>query len=648
MKAYLAAIWMVIALALAVCFGSSLEPTAPGMIAVALAPALIAAAWTGSGGKRSWLFSVLVFIAGAYAAWRAATSPVQDYGRSDGLLLACGLASCFWAGWLVDRRALKVVAVGLALLAVANVAVALIQWHDRSFTPFFAGRRTATYPSGFYGHYNHFANFLLACGFVAAGCALFPGKRSARIGWALVTAICVGGIVLSRSRGAMVGGALGSLVLLACWLLDLKRCEVKWFGIAALLVVLALPVLGYAGWTVTQGVLASRGSTSQAGGLMDDSGRLQFASSALEITGDHMLTGGGSRSFSYEIFRYWNSSELWTGTGDIDYVHNELLQAATDYGWLGFAVVLGLLMAVGLRGVLVLFVTPEEKGREPASGLTAGALAAIAATLTQSMFSFVFHMVPDVIVLGLLLGIVISQPWPFGKSSRQGIFWKRPTLWLASIYAVGLGAFGWRDAQAWWIAARPGSEGIGPSSEARYDALQRALAVRPDFRLEQSSSEVATRLARRQEGEESTNWIKKAVEHLENTVARNPESYASRLSLARHLDQLGQFSEAEEHYLKLLPLLDRREYHYRTRFSYGSHAFRKADEFFKARRPSEALAWALEARKQMQASYDLCYMHPDSPEDQERKRIEKFIKWLEDARVVPQPDVVPVVPDPTP
>lgn len=630
---------LVLTLALALAFASSLEPTAVGLIALAFIPVLLIGALTRQSAKRSLFFGTLVTGGGVYAAWVASRSPVIDFGRSDGLLLGCGLASCCWAGWLVQRSTHRVAAGGLALLALANVAVALIQWKDPSFTPIFAGRETSSFPSGFYAHYNHFASFLLGCGFLSAGCALLPGSRRwPRISWALVAIACGGGIVLSQSRGAYFAAGVGSVVLIACWLLDLNRRRVKWFGIALISVLVLLPAAGFGAWQFARVALEDRGVKSDGSRMMDDSGRLDFAAMAIQLASEHPMTGAGSRSFSYEVFQKWDAKEMWVGSGDIDMVHNELLQVATDYGWIGLGLMVLLIFCTAARGAMCLAMEPARGGGTIDAGTTAGALAGIAAMLTQSMFSFVFHMAPDLVVLGLLIGMVVSQPWPLSSSVVAANAWTRPEPWMGATLAVVLGLVGWRDAAAWWLVARPGAAGNAADPEFRYRALEEALKTRPDFRIEQSlvqaASELATNDPNPQDG-----WSDREMEHQRSILARHPWNYAARLGLARLLDRLGQFREAEEHYHQLLPLLDNREMFYHTRFSYGSHAFRRAYALWQARRSGEAMAWAQEARNQMEISRTNAVF--DSDRTDEYKKVVDFITWLEGAHVAPQPGVVP-------
>jgi hypothetical protein len=261
--------------------------------------------------------------------------------------------------------------------------------------------------------------------------------------------------------------------------------------------------------------------------------------------------------------------------------------------------------------------------------------------LVQSQFSFVFHMVPDVLLLALVLGMLASQPWAFSGSRTTLSAWARPAPWVGGTLAVVLALVSWRDAAAWWLVARPGASGMAADPEFRYRALQAAVEVRPDFRIEQSMVEAAGQLAQSDPGATEGEWPIRLMEHQRAIIARHPWNHAARLGLARQLDELGQFREAEEHYRLLLPLLDTREMFYHARFSYGSHAFRRAFALWQARRPTEALAWAIEARNQMEISRRNAIYGPGTPQQEEFLKVEDFIKWLEQAHVTPEPGVVP-------
>ena len=74
---------------------------------------------------------------------------------------------------------------------------------------------TTAHASGFYGHYNYFANLLLGILFPCLGLGLL-GRRPAsiRLAWLLAALVSAAGIVMSQSRGAWVGVAAVPKI---CW-----------------------------------------------------------------------------------------------------------------------------------------------------------------------------------------------------------------------------------------------------------------------------------------------------------------------------------------------------------------------------------------------------------------------------------------------
>ena len=67
-------------------------------------------------------------------------------------------------------------------------------------------------------------------------------------------------------------------------------------------------------------------------GLLDNTIRLYLIGIAVSCFGLHPLLGGGSRSYSWECFRFWDTNAMGAGGRKPEHVHNELLQTATDYG----------------------------------------------------------------------------------------------------------------------------------------------------------------------------------------------------------------------------------------------------------------------------------------------------------------------------
>jgi O-antigen ligase len=632
----LAFILQLLAFLLAATLATSLEVTASGLVVAVLALAALAMAWRS---RRSWGWAGwCVATAIAFAAWRMNASPVVDLARRDALLLAAGGVVFAWVACFASVAHRRWWLNGVMAIALVGVAIGIYQAAGHpEFTPIFRGRGSALYAAGFYSHYNHFANFMLAVGFLAAGRMLHAGEtRRARWIAAGVAAACLAGVVISQSRGAFIGLGVGVLVLSGAWLLDLKRRGSERFRTFLLAGVLLAPLLAFGWWLAANHFLEGRKSRPDSVLMSDPDERSHYFSFGLEQALDHPLVGAGSRSYSYEYFRYWKSAELWRGGADIQFAHNEFLQTAADYGFVGLGLLIIALMAVCAKGVVSLAMEPE-KGGEPDSGELMGALAAIAAMLAQSMFSFVFHMTPDVLVLGATLGMICAHRGPFAP--RTGVTnsgWRRwsggAIFALLGLAALALSA---RDAAAWWVIGRPKALADASSAEERFAAWKKAAQLRPDYRFESEASNAAVDLAGSVEPESREYWAKTAFTHAEAALARHPRDPQLRLRVALMLDGFSRFDEAEEHFRQLVPILDVKGGPLNIRFRYGSHCYRRAYALWRGRQPEKALAWAIEGRRQMELDRQRRWFSPDSPEGKEMAALEQFIRWLEGAQIKP-------------
>lgn len=645
MRIWLSCLLMVAALAFAMTCAPGLEPTAPGVACVLACTGLLLS--LGRAGKVPRWCVAMVMLATGYAAWRMATSPVADLARSDATLLVCGVCGFLWATQVGRSKAFQVFVAAVLLIALANVAVGVWQWKvDPKFLPLFANRQSGVFPCGFYGHYNHFANYLLASAMLAAGMAMSP-SRSKFMRWVLagVALLCGFGVGISQSRGAYLALTIGIGALLVAWLFDLRRRNVKWMPAVAFGVFLGVPVLVGLAWKLAPALLSQRVQEQHGvyDSLLSDGGRLEFASMAISVLQEQPLFGVGSRAFGYEAFRFWDPQALWVHSGDPEFAHNEWLQTAADYGLLGLVLLIGVWLVLLVRGVMVLALEPSGKVPDmPDTGITMGAMAALIAMLVQSMFSFVFHVAADVIVCGVLLGGIAAQPWPFAGKTLDG---GRLSVIGYQFFAAILASVGiwltWRDAPAWFVNARPDQVRMSRGAEERLRAAQRALKWREDFRLHKQASKAALDAAR-QSPDMSSQFLETAAAHSRKAVARHPMDYAARLMLANLLDEQGLVEEADGHFRALLPLLDVRELYYRARNAYGLHCARLGEMYWRKRQPELALAWFLECVRQMDLSAKVGGHGPD-PKFMERVR--KQIEFLQGARVQPDTSIVPV-PDP--
>ena len=135
-------------------------------------------------------------------------------------------------------------------------------------------------------------------------------------------------------------------------------------------------------------------------------GRLYALGLAAQCVADHPWQGGGSHSFSWESRHHWNAIETGWDSGDTVYVHNEFMQAMTDYGLIGAILLASTLACLFGNALIELAWERRSSADMPSDAWLAGAVAGAAAILTQSNFAFVFHNLPSSILLGFFLGIM--------------------------------------------------------------------------------------------------------------------------------------------------------------------------------------------------------------------------------------------------
>ena len=413
MPALIAAIALVIALLLAVVFGPLLEMWAWGPALLALVVACVPALWSlvrGGGGRTPGWLVWLGLASVGWFGWRALSSPVADYGVADGLLML-GAVGAFVVVRALDGnpRAGRVLAWGMALLVFASVVLVAVQLKNPGFRIQF-GKVDNPLPGGFFGSYSEGAHFLIGCSLVTGALAVFG--RGGWFGRTLLGVIALAGmaaVILMRSRGGMVGGAVGLAVFMVLVLVQAKRQNCRWFPVG----VIAIPLMGavaaaflWWGWSFAQ---ESRFGDADYGKLMDNSGRLHMGSVAVSCAARHPWVGGGSRSFSWECYQEWDVKDYGYLGGRPDMVHNELLEAITGYGVVGGVLLVAFFGAVAIRSLVALVVIDGPDELKVGGGWRVGGLAAAAGMLAQSNFSFLFHLMPSMILLGCCLGCACNQ-----------------------------------------------------------------------------------------------------------------------------------------------------------------------------------------------------------------------------------------------
>ena len=589
----ISAIFLVVALVLAVIIGPQTRPWSWGPAMLALGIAVVAAVpvmWKRGKFQADLGLLALAAVTAGWFAWRAWVSPVAELGLADLLLLGGG------AGAFVSVRALagnlaaeRILIWGIALLLLANIVVIGQQLLDPTFCPVF-GSRVEAFPSGFYAHYNEAANYLIASALLVGAAALL-GRQGGitSVCWGVIAIGGLAAVYFTRSRGGIFGAAVGAGLVAGGALIVAKRGGARWFAPA----LIAIPLIGlgiglflWSGWSHSQELRRAGAGLDQ---MLDNNCRLAFLGLAVSCVGLHPWLGGGSRSFSWECFRFWEQDVQGAGRLRPGMVHNELVQAATDYGLVGAGLVAGLLGAWLLAAILRMLFEPVSPVRDARDAWRVGALAGLAGMLVQSCFSFVFHLLPGIILLGICGGML-------SRATEHESNWRtigtRIALCLAAILCAMLllpaGWVGTRVTNCLWpthLSKQPTT-----SAESRIDALSDAIQLWPQADFYQERAALFQTIAGSNNGPAFKEPAERAIKDYQEAWNRHPYEPGATVNQANLLSQLQRDAEAEEWYARTIQLQGGMEMAFRGQFFCAMHYWRKGLRNFRLPDPEPAHA----------------------------------------------------------
>jgi O-antigen ligase/Tfp pilus assembly protein PilF len=570
----------------------------------------------------------LVFLPGGYDAWNLPQTALVDVGafalfllrliraRSEGhwrlpnlpfgLPLACLLAwsglSLLWAPnryegavvllhWtacvlvliLVGEAAQEPRAMRLPLLGLlcAGVCVSLlgiaqrlwgVDWVPQAFPP------AATF-----GNRIIAAQFVLMTLPLAIGFALEGRGATARAICALAGALMGGYLLYTLTRSAWLALALQG-VFVAVWVRRFHESGRRASRAAPLLaaaVLVALVVFAPAGFvrnvserfsTAWQPPLRAKEANEAAppAAAASVQGRLAIWRNTLVMIRDFPLLGVGLGNHAVRYPAYARAAvadPLWGRRSQLDYAHNEYLQAWAELGIVGLALFLWLGAAVAalLRRVF------HNASSSDGSYLVMAAGAGILGICVDAAFSFPFHRALPPLVSAVYLGILASQ------SSRRGMqapAWATaPSAVAAAAALVAIAAFQLRciradwhvrsaheaDARRDWPRALAEAEAARRQNahprEARFAVGTASLSLGDPRRAAQAFEEVLASypydlvtlanlaLAHAQGGETA-----KALETLRRAIALDPEEPVLHFRAASLLESAGDAHGALEEY----------------------------------------------------------------------------------------------------
>ena len=601
----LSSIFLVLSLVLAVLLGPQTRAWSWGPSLAALVISLAAALpliWKRGFIKLDRGILVTGGLTAAWFAWRAATSPVAEFGTSDLLLLAATVGSFIVMRAVSGLRTAELALNwGMAWLLVASIVVAGKQVADPTYSPIFAQRAADAMVSGFYAHYNEAANYYIAAALLAGAVALFgTHRRTTRLLFALIAIAGIACVWYTRSRGGIFGAAVGCAMLATMALIIGKRRGSKWFAPA----LIAIPLIGIAvasywfvGWEEAQRFRSDGKFGIDA--LFDNTCRLYFYGIALSCISLHPLFGGGSWSFSWESFRFWDNSVQGIGATRPELVHNELLQSATDYGIIGMLLLLALMGTLALTTLTRTTLVSDPNAKDHRWAWRAGGIAALAGMLVQSSFSFVFHHLPGVILLGICLGqMAYPDPGDSKSESRIGRIFLTLTALACIAFIAPLAWLGIRVTQELWPVYN--NKHQAASTNLRIHALGEAIKIWPHSEMHMDRARLQHELAGSTKGEESIQWGRKALANYEAAAKIHPYDPAFVINSAIIFSGLGETAKAEDTFQRAIELQGGMEAGFRAHYIYASHLARKGSKQLQNDDKKSALATLQEAANQIE------------------------------------------------
>jgi len=361
-----------------------------------------------------------------YLLVRASEGPVAYFAREDAALvvssfLVYGLCFVLLLTPLARRRLVD----GLALLVALNLVFALLQatvapglWILPGYQRTYSDRI-----GGLFNHPDHFAGFLAMLVPLWLSVALFSRRsrpwRHTAAGLAAGSALAIlhsgsGVGLLGLAGGLAVFSLVGGRLVWHRLPVEKRRIALRRGALASLFAAILLAA------TSLPIARAFDHSVLEKGGHLSlpqvwKAGVAQFEEAP--------LIGTGSRT-SYLYGRRFRSETLNSATAEPEFIHNEVLQMAADYGLVGLVLLLlatALHLGSGLRFVRAYSTFATAPGsllpRSDHLALVLGALASLVSLGLIACFDFVLHLPVFAMVAAAFLA-VIAVPDPMSAAGR--------------------------------------------------------------------------------------------------------------------------------------------------------------------------------------------------------------------------------------
>ncbi|MBC7980892.1 MAG: O-antigen ligase family protein [Armatimonadetes bacterium] len=420
---------------------------------------------------------------------------------------------------------------------------------------------------------------------------MHSGERAViKILFGLISCACLTAIYYTRSRGGIIGAAGGIGILFIYSIIVGKRDGKKWFAPA----IIALPAIGgilifllIKSWSAAQ---ETRGEGSELVVLFDNSIRLILLGIAILCVGLHPLIGGGSRSFSWECFRFWDYESMGQGSHRPEHVHNELLQTVCDYGIIGGALLVVFLVSAILVGTLGIASQDKKTDTRFGDAWRIAGIAGFVGLFIHSNFEGIFRIPPGAILLALCLAAACLRP------SRDIAESKRAWFSASVISLLGLGAAiflvfgGWKGARVTAILWPSFFTDQLTGTETRIDAFSKAIAVWPLGSLYQQRATLYHRMAvENSSGGNVDELLLLSLRDFDAAFTLAPFDPGLAVNSGKLLSALDRNPEAEARFAKAIDLQGGMEAGFLAHVSMASHLHKKGIAEHDPKNPATSL-----------------------------------------------------------
>ncbi len=390
---------------------------------------------------------ILLLLLASYLILRGIYSPYHYLALQDMFLVlaCCGIYLLMVYGLVSQNIRLAMVWL-LLVIAVINFVIGIIQFRAGNNFMLFGFERPAGFnrASGLFISGNHLAGYLEIVLMLGLGLT-FWGRMSvfAKIICGYICLLCLGGIIISMSRGGYLSTLGGLLVFGLLSLLIVFRAQAKKYIVIALICMVGLSAAGFG---VFQLAAKSPVIQQRIENIVNQrNNRFGMWEAAFLQFFEAPVFGRGAKSFEVDGRKYRpfheHSQRFYYATDPVR-VHSDYIQILGEYGVVGLGLALLTIAAhasMGLKNIRS-FVGRRLSASDGVGGsnslaLQVGGVAALGAMVFHSMVDFNMHIPGNAMVMALVLGILASPANE--RLSRTSILSNRRLVPMALLVLCG-------------------------------------------------------------------------------------------------------------------------------------------------------------------------------------------------------------------